>query len=183
MILKSGKHICRVSILSNFVAKLGQTWGSLIMVIKSLQSVPKLWHVECWSILSIAYRSASTSKCKVDSRRGKFHVSTSWTFSKLFIQIHLHPLNWVVNVHDASIMHILPELKFFMSIVIKYILFFLNFTKYLLNIFDIAYLVILVFLSTHSYAISYAVNKKWISFYKYLSLLLEREFLSHPIVF
>ena len=61
VILKSGKHICRVSILSNFVAKLGQAWGSLIMPINFLQSVPKVWHVESWSIFSIAYHSASTS--------------------------------------------------------------------------------------------------------------------------
>lgn len=142
------------------------------MVIKSLQSIPKLWHVECWSILSIAYRSASTSKCKADSCRGKFCVSISWTFSKLFIQIHLHPLNWVVDVHDASIMQILPTLKFLMSIVTKYILFFLNFTKYLLNIFDIAYLVILVFLSTHSYVISYAVKKMNIFFIKQILISL-----------
>ena len=61
MMLKSGNHICSVYILSNSVAKLGQTWGSFIIAISSLQYVPKLWHVECWSMLSIPHHNASTS--------------------------------------------------------------------------------------------------------------------------
>ena len=67
LILKSGKHIFRVAILYNYVAKLGQVWGSFIMVIKSLQSIPKLWHVEYWSMLSIAHRNTSTLEFKADS--------------------------------------------------------------------------------------------------------------------
>ena len=111
MILNSGKHIFRVSIFSNSVAKLSQAWGSLIMAIKSLQSVSNLWHVECWSILSIAHRSASTSGCKADSHLTWFRVPISWTFFKLSIQTHPHPLNCDVDVQDLSIMHILPKLK------------------------------------------------------------------------
>ena len=42
MMLKSGKHICSVSIFSNYVAKLGYVWGSFIIAIRSLQCVPKL---------------------------------------------------------------------------------------------------------------------------------------------
>ena len=42
VVAKSGKHICKVSILSNYVAKLGKACGSSIMANKSLQYVPKL---------------------------------------------------------------------------------------------------------------------------------------------
>ena len=103
--LKSEKHICSVSILSNSVAKLGYAWGSFIIAISSLQSVPKLWHFECWSIFSIAHRSASTSECKADSRRVKFLVPISWMFPPLSIHTHPHPLNW-----EVSNKQILPKL-------------------------------------------------------------------------
>ena len=68
MMLKSGKHICSVSILSNSIVKFGQAWGSFIITINSLQSVSKVWHVEYWSIFSIAHHNASTSECKADSQ-------------------------------------------------------------------------------------------------------------------
>ena len=76
VMLKSGKHICSVSIFSNSVAKLGHVWGSSNIAISSLQSVPKRWHVECCSIFSIAHHSASTSECKADSRWG--NSSSPW---------------------------------------------------------------------------------------------------------
>ena len=110
MMLKSGKQICSVSILSNSVAKLGHGWGSFIIAISSLQSVPKLWHVECWSMLSIAHRSASTSECKADSRRVKFLVPISWLFPPLSIQTHPHPLKWAETIQDPSSKQILPKL-------------------------------------------------------------------------
>ena len=110
-ILKYGKHIWKVFIASNFIAKLGHAWGSFNIAIRFLQSVPKLWHIECRSILSIAHRSASTSVCKVASRLLKLRVPKSWIFSKLSIQIHLHPLNWIVEIHELSIMQILSKLK------------------------------------------------------------------------
>ena len=69
VILKSRKHICRVSILFNSVAKLGQARGSLIIAIKSLQSIPKLRHVEYCSMLSIPHLSASSSECRGNSSR------------------------------------------------------------------------------------------------------------------
>ena len=69
VILKSGKHICKLSILSSFVAKIGQSCGSLSMAIKSLQSVPRLWHIEYYIMLSISHLNASTSKCRGDSLR------------------------------------------------------------------------------------------------------------------
>ena len=109
MMLKFGKHIYNVSILSNSVAKLDQTWGFFIIAISSLQSVLKLWHVECWSIFSIVHRSASTFECKADSRRAKFLVPISWMFSPLSIQTHLYPLKWAMDVQNPSIKQILPK--------------------------------------------------------------------------
>ena len=108
--LKSGKHICRISILSNSTIKFGQAWGSFIIAVNSLQSVPKLWHVECWKIFSIAHRSASTSECKADSRRVKFLIPISWMFPPLSIQTHPHPLKWAEAVQDPSNKKILPKL-------------------------------------------------------------------------
>ena len=115
MILNSGKQIWSVSIFSNSVAKLGHSWGSFIIAISSLQSVPKLWHGECWSIFSIAYRSASTSECNADSHRVKFRVPISCMFSPLSIQTHPHPLKRSEVVQDPSSMQILPKLKTWMS--------------------------------------------------------------------
>ena len=120
--LKSGKQIWSVSILSNSVAKLGQAWGSIIIVISYLQSVPKLWHVECWSMFSIAHRSAFTSECKGDSRRVKFLAPISWMFPPLFIQTHLHPLKWAEAVQDPCSKQILPKLIVEPKIYTKYLI-------------------------------------------------------------
>ena len=111
MMLKSGKHIWSVSILSNSVAKLVQTWGSFIIAIRSLQSVPKLWHVECWLIFSIAHRSASSSKCRADSRRVIFLVPIRCMLPPLSIQTHPHPLKWAAGVQDPSNKQILSKLN------------------------------------------------------------------------
>lgn len=113
-------HHHSVSILSNSVANLGQTWGSFIMAISSLQSASKLWHVKFWSIFSIAHRSASTSECKADSRRMLFFVPKSWTIPKLSIHTHPYPLNSDVDVHDPYIMHILPKLKSWGSSILEF---------------------------------------------------------------
>lgn len=111
MMLNSGKHIWSVSILSSSVAKLGQAWGSFNIAIRSLQSVPKLWHVECWSIFSIAHRSASSSECRADSRLVIFLVPISCMLLPLSIHTHPHPLKWSVDVHDPSSKQIFPKLK------------------------------------------------------------------------
>ena len=111
VILNSGKQIWSVYIFSNSVAKLGHSWDSFIIAISSLQSVPKLWHGECWSIFSIAHRRASTSECNADSHRVKFRVPISCMFSPLSIQTHPHPLKRSEVVQDPSSMQILPKLK------------------------------------------------------------------------
>ena len=115
MILKSGKQICSVSIFSNSVANLGHFWGSFIIAISSLQYVPKLWHGECWSIFSIAQRSASNSECNADSHRVKFRVPISCMFSPLSIQAYPQPLNRSEAVQDPSSKQILPKHKTWFS--------------------------------------------------------------------
>ena len=97
--------------ISSSVEKLGQACGSSIIAFRSLQSVSNLWQVECCIILSIAYLSASSSECNAVSRRIKFLVPISWIFPILSFQTHPIPLNWAVEVHEPSTMHILPKLK------------------------------------------------------------------------
>lgn len=54
-------------ITSICVEKFGQDCESLIIAIRSLQSIPKLWQIECWSMLSIAHLSTTTSiECDVE---------------------------------------------------------------------------------------------------------------------
>lgn len=110
-ILKSEKHIWRVCIASDYVAKLGQTWGSFIIAIISLQSVPKLWHDEYWIMFSIVHLSASNSVWKAAFRQRKFRFPMNWVLPKLSIQTYPHPLNWDVEVHELSTVNILPKLK------------------------------------------------------------------------
>ena len=65
-----------------------KTWSNLsflyhhnqIIAIRSLQSVPKLWHDKCCRMLSIANHSASTFKYKTVSFLLKFCVPISWIF-------------------------------------------------------------------------------------------------------
>ena len=110
-ILNSRKHSWRVWITSDSVAKHGQSLGLFIIANMFFQYVPKFWHVECWSILSIAHLSASNFVCRATSRFLKFRVPISWIFPKLSIQTHLYPLNWDVEVHEPSTKQILLKLK------------------------------------------------------------------------
>lgn len=83
----------------NSIAKLYHSWVSIIITIRFLHSVPKLRHVEYWSILCIIHRSTSIlyarrfSTCKVQR-------SINFFFFKLSIQIHPKSLNWTVEVHE-----------------------------------------------------------------------------------
>ena len=95
---------------SNSVEKLGQAWGSFTISVRSLQFVPKLWHDECWSMLSIAHCSASTSECKAVYHLLKFRVSISWIFPRLSFQTHPQPQNWTVEVHEPSTIQIFSKL-------------------------------------------------------------------------
>ena len=110
-ILKSEKQFWRVWMTSCSVEKFGQACGFFIIAIMSLQSVPKLWHVECCSMLSIVHLSASSSECNADSRLLKFRVPISWIFPILSFYTHPLPLNWVVEVHEPSTIQILRKLK------------------------------------------------------------------------
>ncbi|KAF3503696.1 hypothetical protein F2Q69_00043567 [Brassica cretica] len=59
---------------SSSVEKFGQACGFVTFEIRSLQSVPNLWQVECCSMFSIAHLSASSSECSAVSRLFKFCV-------------------------------------------------------------------------------------------------------------
>ncbi|KAF3495974.1 hypothetical protein DY000_02057151 [Brassica cretica] len=67
--------------------------------------------VECCSMLSIAYLSASSSECSTVSCLIKFGVPINWIFPMLSFQTHPIPLNLFVEVHEPSTMQILPKLK------------------------------------------------------------------------
>ena len=108
-ILNAKKHSSSIFIVSDSVAEFDKTWGSLIIAIRSLQSVPKLWHEECKSMLSIAYFSASTSECRADSRLLKLRIPISCICPTLSFQIHPQPLNCVMEIHDPSTIHILSK--------------------------------------------------------------------------
>ena len=82
---------------SSSVEKFGHACGSFIIVIRSLQSVPKLWQVECWIMLSIAHFNASSSECNDVSSLLKFCVPISWIFPVLSFQTHPMPLNWSMD--------------------------------------------------------------------------------------
>lgn len=58
--------------------------------IMSFQSVQKIWYVKCWSMLSIAHRSASNSVGKAASRCLKFLVPISWIFPTLQLVVTLY---------------------------------------------------------------------------------------------
>ena len=66
-------------------------------------------NVEAYS--PIAHRSAFTSVCKAAFCLFKFCIPKSWIFPKLSNQTYLHPLNWVVEVHELFIIQILSKLK------------------------------------------------------------------------
>ena len=96
---------------SSSVEKFGQACGSVIIAIRSLQSVSNLWQVKCCIMLSIAHFNASSSECNAVSRLLKFRVPISWIFPMEFFQTHPIPLNWAVEVHESSTIQILPKLK------------------------------------------------------------------------
>ena len=91
--------------------KFGQAWGSFIIAIRSLQSVPKCWQFECWSMLSNVHFNASNSECSVVSRLLKFRIPISWIFSVLSFYTQPIPLNRSVDIQEPSTMHILFKLK------------------------------------------------------------------------
>lgn len=96
---------------SSSVENFGQAWGSFIIAIRSLQSVPKCWQFECWSLFSNAHFNASNSECSVVSRLLKFRVPISWIFPVLSFHTQPIPLNRSVDVQEPSTMHILFKLK------------------------------------------------------------------------
>ena len=96
---------------SSFVEKFGHAWGSFIISIRSLQSVPKFWQFEYWSMLTIVHFNASSSECNDVSRLLKFRVPISWIFPVLSFQTNPMPLNWSVDVHEPSTVHILSKFK------------------------------------------------------------------------
>ena len=91
--------------------KFGQAWGSFIIAIRSLQSVPKCWQFECWSMLSNAHFNASNSECSAVSRLLKFRVPISWIVLVLSFHTYPIPLKRSVDVQEPSTMHILFKLK------------------------------------------------------------------------
>lgn len=96
-----------------------KTWSSiwfpnhynLIITIKFLQFVPKLWHVEYCIIFSIVHLNASISECNVVCLQITFLVPKSCAVPMLSNHTHPHPLNCAEDVQDQSIMQILSTLK------------------------------------------------------------------------
>ena len=82
--------------------KLGHAFGSRIIDIVSLQSVPKFWQLVCWSMVSIAQIKASSFKCEEDIRCSLFLNPKSCSFPDPSIHTQPYPLYCASSVHDPS---------------------------------------------------------------------------------